>query len=336
MALYQDDNWVVVKNTDSFTDEVNCFTSSSNVHSSSEPGFLLVPQQNFGTMALSGKPYGIGLTYRIDNEPSVTMGYTSSEDVSIDYIFKIGDSNYSRLINDLSSGGQSLTYKVYSNNRNTPNYQATLSIQNFATIYNVAESCTEAYTEVIPSPPAPQSDPNIKGTWSISWENSYIHTGTMLLDYAEFNPNGTIDASGLYYAAGLDYGLPINCTQESAGNDYSCKYQKYVSYNTAIWHTVFNITFSDKNITGYQAGSSTEEGEQIDDASIAHQIQQMFYPVSGYKVSNDLLLVPGAIQARYNEETGNLSIPVIKAGGDYFSAEIAGPYNIINIHPLLH
>lgn len=179
-----------------------------------------------------------------------------------------------------------------------------------------------------------QNQADIKGTWIISNRlNSYIHSGTMVLDSTELGLDERTEAEGLYYKYGSNYGIPIKCTQTPIKNDYLCIYQYDVINNTGVFIQAFSITFFNKTISGYSGSDIVNPGET---SSEFPAIEKKFYPVFGYKVSDESLSVQAYTTARYNIETGNVVIPEIKVGNDYFKAEISGPYNIISASPIIH
>ena len=140
---YRTGDWELVVFKDDFTDKVSCALYTKNAKTRGKPGIILFAKHdvsgNHVILYANGGIDGIGITYRVDKNSTVTFGdkyYFQTEDDS--YI--VHNPEYGKIVKDFKVGN-SVVYAVHSGNQFVDDAREKISLKGFTKIYNMAEKC---------------------------------------------------------------------------------------------------------------------------------------------------------------------------------------------------
>ena len=126
-------NWCIIKTKNEFTDKIDYFLATKNTVKYNCPGICIffVDNNNHVGLFISGKAIGMGITYRIDKNPFVILGYTHENNNP--YLLNKIESN--RLIKDFKKG-KKVIYEIHSSNQFIENKTERVSLIGFTKLFD--------------------------------------------------------------------------------------------------------------------------------------------------------------------------------------------------------
>lgn len=134
-------NWVVHAWTDDFTDKKSCAVAPAKKMERGRPSIIIFAKHEeydpHTILNASGDIGGIGIKYRVDKKRPVQLGYESQTN-GVVYILQGAD--HEEMVAAFKSGN-TLVYKVTSENQFVDSETDRISLSGFTKAYNLAKSC---------------------------------------------------------------------------------------------------------------------------------------------------------------------------------------------------